>query len=335
MIIKLDREFNSQGLFNNMGSEISAPVVDSETNSQAVINNVGSEVSSQGIDNIMEQITAFLNQPLFELVGKTFTTFDLLLVPVVVIVGWMLIKAIIAIITSRLSAKKVDVNVIHLVRRMANIVGIAILVITVLGMLHVPLTAFAFVSGALAIGVGFGAQNIINNYISGWILMGERPINVGDFLEVEGAKGYVEEIGTRSTRVKRVDGARLVIPNGSLLENTVVNWFLDDKNKRTNVRVGVAYGSPVKLVSELMIQAMKEQPEVVEGSDQTVLFDSFGDNALEFDGFLWVDLSHHRDLRVIRSNVRFRIHELFEENGITIAYPQRDIHINGELKLNK
>ena len=247
----------------------------------------------------------------------------------------MLIKAITAIITSRLNAKKVDVNVVHLVRRMANIVGIAILVVTVLGMLNVPLTAFAFVSGALAIGVGFGAQNIINNYISGWILMGERPINVGDFLEVEGAKGYVEEIGTRSTRVIRVDGARLVIPNGSLLENTVVNWFLDDKNKRTNVRVGVAYGSPVKLVSELMVQAMKEQPEVVEGSDQTVLFDSFGDNALEFDGFLWVDLSHHRDLRVIRSNVRFRIHELFEENGITIAYPQRDIHINGELKLNK
>ena len=130
--------------------------------------------------------------------------------------------------------------------RLYFIVGLLLLGFTTLALLNVPLGAFAFVSGAVAIGVGFGAQNIINNFISGWILMWEKPIRIGDFLELGDVMGNVETINTRSTLIRRTDGVHMLIPNSHLLENTVVNWTLIDKQARGMVRVGVAYGSPCK-----------------------------------------------------------------------------------------
>ncbi|MFT5812863.1 MAG: small-conductance mechanosensitive channel, partial [Psychroserpens sp.] len=106
--------------------------------------------------------------------------------------------------------------------RILSVIAITVIIISILDFINMPIAAFAFLSGAIAI----GAQNIINNVISGWILMWERPIRIGDFLEIESAKGLVEEINTCSTRIKRVDGVHFLIPNSKLLENTVVNWTL-------------------------------------------------------------------------------------------------------------
>lgn len=283
----------------------------------------------------MDQIISFLNQPTINVYGKFFTIGDWLTVPTVLIVGWLLINWLVSFTSSRLIAKNVDINIVHLFRRLVYVVAIIILVITTLDLINIPLTAFAFISGAVAIGVGFGAQNIINNFISGWILMWERPIGIGDYLEIDDVKGTVESINTRSTRIRRIDGVHMLIPNSKLLENTVVNWNLIDKLIRTNVRVGVAYGSPAQLVSELMLQAVKEQGELLTEPPPVVIFDDFGDSALMFDAFFWVEAKADRDLRIIRSNIRFRIYALFEENNIVIAFPQTDIHIDGELKLKK
>jgi len=228
-----------------------------------------------------------------------------------------------------------DPDLILLFHRLYFIVCLLLLVFTTLAILNVPLGAFAFVSGAVAIGVGFGAQNIINNFISGWILMWEKPIRIGDFLEINDVKGTVETINTRSTRIRRVDGVHLLIPNSQLLENTVVNWTLVDRLARGQVRVGVAYGSPVKLVSQLIHQAAIDHELVLKDPDPLVIFEDFGDNALIFDLFFWINTEGERDLRVIRSDLRFRIEELFAENGIVIAFPQRDIHLDGELKLSR
>jgi len=200
-------------------------------------------------------------------------------------------------------------------------------------LLQVPLSAFAFVSGAIAIGVGFGAQNIINNFISGWILMWERPIRIGDFLEIGDAKGTVETINTRSTRIRRVDGVHMLVPNSQLLENMVVNWTLIDKKTRSIVRVGVAYGSPVRKVEELIMRATDDHPDTLDEPKPVVIFEDFGDNALIFDCYFWIDASGEKDLRKVRSEVRFAICELFEEAGIVIAFPQRDVHLNGKLEL--
>ncbi|HSG64322.1 MAG TPA: mechanosensitive ion channel domain-containing protein, partial [Gammaproteobacteria bacterium] len=219
------------------------------------------------------------------------------------------------------------------VRRVLFYTLVIIVAITALGLLHVPLTAFAFVSGAIAIGVGFGAQNIVNNFISGWILMSERPVKIGDFVEVEGSQGLIEVIGNRSTRIRRVDGVHMLVPNSLMLERTVINWTLIDKQIRSTLRVGVAYGSPVREVERLVYQAIGEHASVKPEPAPLVIFEDFGDSALIFDVFFWCDVNGERQLRQVRSDIRFRLCELFAAHGITIAFPQRDVHLDTQRPL--
>ena len=168
--------------------------------------------------------------------------------------------------------------------------------------------------------------------------MSERPVRIGDFVEVEGSKGVVEDIGNRCTRIRRVDGVHLLVPNSTMLERTVINWTLIDKNIRTSIRVGVAYGSPTHDVEDCLLQAMDENPLIKKSPEPHVIFDDFGDNALIFDAYFWVEAQGDRDLRIIRSDVRHRITELLKTAGITVAFPQRDIHLNSlsplEIKLH-
>jgi small-conductance mechanosensitive channel len=270
---------------------------------------------------------------LFSLSGQPFTLGQLLLIPAVLVAGYLSVRWLAHLIASRMAARQIEADVIHLVRRIFCVIALAVLAITILDLLNVPLTAFAFVSGAVAIGIGFGAQNIINNFISGWILMWERPIRIGDFLEIDTAYGTVESINTRSTLIRRNDGVHMLIPNSALLEKTVVNWTLVDHLARTRVRVGVAYGSRVRRVSELIMQAVSEHPDTLEDPEPLVIFDDFGDSALMFDTYFWVDAQQGRDLRVIRSDIRYRITELFDENDIVIAFPQQDVHVDGSISL--
>jgi len=279
------------------------------------------------------EVFELLNRELFQLGGQPVTILQVLIVPLLVIFGFLLIRWGERLIANRLVARSVNPDVVHLIRRIFFVIALVVLTITTLDLLNVPLTAFAFVSGAIAIGVGFGAQNIINNFISGWILMWEKPIRIGDFLEIGDTRGTVEAINTRSTRIRRVDGVHLLIPNSFLLENTVVNWTLVDRRTRTSVRVGVSYGSPVKLVAQLIEQAVTEQDAVLEDPKAVVFFEDFADNALIFDTFFWIHATADRDLRVIRSNIRFRINELFDEHDIVIAFPQRDVHLDGAIRL--
>ncbi|MBT8443088.1 MAG: mechanosensitive ion channel [Gammaproteobacteria bacterium] len=277
----------------------------------------------------MEQLNSVFSYTLISLADQSITVGQVSLVLAILIGGYLLARGLERLIVNRMTSRSVSPDLIHLVRRIYLVVVLAILIITILDLLNVPLTAFAFISGAIAIGIGFGAQNIINNFISGWILMWERPIRIGDFLEIGETKGKVEAINTRSTRIRRVDGVHLLIPNSYLLENTVVNWTLVDRLTRTIVRVGVAYGSPVRKVAELIEQAANEHADVLKDPEPMVIFDDFGDNALIFDLYFWVHAVGDRDLRVIRSDIRFRVDDLFHENGIVIAFPQRDVHVDG------
>jgi small-conductance mechanosensitive channel len=237
--------------------------------------------------------------------------------------------------SKRLEQRKVDASLIQLIRRLFYTIVIIVLVITTLDLLGIPLTAFAFITGAIAIGVGFGAQNIINNFISGWILMGERPIRVGDTLEMGDMIGTVETINTRFTRVRRLDGVRLMIPNSQLLENTVINWTIVDRKLRSFVRVGVQYGSDVQKVKHLLSEILASNPDILDDPEPSVVFEDFGDSALIFDAFFWIEATKDRSLRGVRSALRFEIDRVFKENEIVIAFPQRDIHVDGSLKLEQ
>ena len=260
--------------------------------------------------------------------GQTLTVGQIVSVILLVVVGYVGSRLIGYLLGRRLSATSLRPDIVYVLQRIAFFVLIVFVVMTALSLLGIPLTAFAFATGAIAIGVGFGAQNIINNFISGWILMAERPIRIGDFIEIDNTYGAVEIIGNRSTRIRRTDGVHLLVPNSQLLERTVVNWTLIDLEVRTTVRVGVAYGSPVSKVAELIMQAVKDQPEVKAEPHPSVVFEDFGDSALVFDAYFWCDVGGEKFLREIRSAIRFRITELFEENGITIAFPQRDVHLD-------
>lgn len=281
----------------------------------------------------MEQLNRILQMPLIVFGDISISPLQIFTVLAFLVIGVLMVLWSGSFLRNRMSKRGVDVNIVQLVSRAWLIVGMVIVAISTLDLLSVPLAAFAFVSGAVAIGFGFGAQNIINNFISGWILMWERPIKIGDFLELGEVRGTVESIDTRSTRIRRIDGVHLLVPNSQLLENTVTNWTLVDDLVRTAIRVGVAYGSDVRLTESLLKQVAQEDPGVLDEPPFLVLFDNFGDNALEFELNIWVHSTSERGLRAVRSDLRFRIEELFSEHGVVIAFPQRDVHLDGQLRI--
>jgi len=208
---------------------------------------------------------------------------------------------------------------------------LAVLVVFVaLTTVEIPLTVFAYLGGALAIGVGFGAQNLINNFISGLILLMERPIKVGDIVDVDGIRGRVVNIGSRCSQVRRFDGIDMLVPNSSFLEKNVTNWTLSDLVIRFSVSVGVAYGSPIREVSHLMRKAVEEHGKVLKEPEPVIVFEEFGDNALVFTAYFWLEITTMMDQRVVASDIRFRIDKLFREAGICIAFPQRDVHLDSQ-----
>ena len=289
---------------------------------------VNHHIKQAGIDAVIQGFEAVWNYPLLTVGGQKLLVSQLVLVVILLLVGYVVSKLLERLIQRRLAHTHLRADAAYALQRIIFYALLVAVFITALSLLHVPLTAFAFVSGAVAIGVGFGAQNVINNFISGWIMLMERPVRIGDYIEIDAHQGVVESIGNRSTRIRRTDGVHLLIPNSQMLERVVVNWTLVDYQIRTIVRVGVAYGSPVKRVAELIAQAVKEQPEVQSDPEPVIILEDFGDNAIVFDAYFWSEVGAERALRQIRSTIRFRIDELFNENNIVIAFPQRDVHMN-------
>jgi potassium efflux system protein len=212
--------------------------------------------------------------------------------------------------------------------RLFTLVAVVGLVVFALLTVNIPLTVFTFVGGALAIGFGFGAQNILNNFISGLILLVERPIKLGDIVDVEGVRGRVTHIGSRCCQVRRFDGIDMLIPNSSFLEKNVTNWTLSDRHLRCTVTVGIAYGSPIRAAVALVERAAAEHPRTLKEPGPEVYLEEFGDNALLLRLDFWVDLVVEPNHRRVMSDLRQRIQELFDESGIVIAFPQRDIHLD-------
>jgi small-conductance mechanosensitive channel len=213
----------------------------------------------------------------------------------------------------------------------AELVFYALLVIVFLFSLRVvsiPITAFAVVGGALAIGVGFGSQNVVNNFISGIILLAERPIKIGDLVQVDQTYGNVERIGLRSTRVRTGQNIHVIVPNATFLETNVVNWTLSDARVRIMVAVGVAYGSPTREVETRIRVAVEGIEAILPRPEPIVLFKEFGDNALHFEVHFWVRIRHQMEGFKIESDLRYAIDDSFREAGIVIAYPQRDLHVD-------
>jgi potassium efflux system protein len=206
--------------------------------------------------------------------------------------------------------------------------GFALLVLT-LNLARIPLTVFAFMGGALAIGVGFGTQTLLRNLISGVIVLFERKVRVGDIVDVDGVQGVVTAVDIRSTTVRQFDGIETMVPNSLLLEQKVTNWTGESPTMRRVVKVGVAYGSPTRKVADVLEAVAAEHGLVMKDPKPLVIFEDFGDSALIFALYFWVDVMKSSGMQ-IQSDLRYMLEKRFAEAGITVAFPQRNIHLDSE-----
>lgn len=202
------------------------------------------------------------------------------------------------------------------------------LVFGTLAFLRIPLTVFAFFGGALAIGLGFGLQTLIKNFISGIIVLVERKVRVGDMLDVDGITGTVVEVNTRSSVIRGPDDVETMIPNSVFLENRVTNWTLTSSKMRRAVRVGVAYGSSPQVVMDVLTEAAGRHGLVRKNPAPFAIFEDFGDSALVFCLYFWVDMGGQGNALVIASDLRLMIEKRFQELGVSVPFPQRDVNLN-------
>jgi potassium efflux system protein len=189
-------------------------------------------------------------------------------------------------------------------------------------------TSLTVAFGALGIGLGFGLQNIFNNFISGLILLFERPIQVGDAVEINGIWAEVKKINFRSTVVQTYDNASLIIPNSEFISSQVTNWSFRDLTLRIKITVGVAYGSDIELVRSSLIEIAGRNENVLAHPPPDVLFSDFGDSALVFVLRIWTDVNN---MLKVGTAIRFEIDRVFRERNIEIAFPQRDVHIRSSV----
>ena len=192
------------------------------------------------------------------------------------------------------------------------------------------LSSLAIIAASLGVGVGFGLQNIINNFVSGIIILAERPISIGDRIDVAGVAGRVTKIQLRSTTVVTNDNITMIVPNADFISNTVTNWSHGDPKVRIRVPVGVAYGSDLKLLQQLLLEAAAEHPKALRDPTPVVLFTEFGDSSLNFELGVWTQEMTATPIH-FTSEMNFIIEQKLRENGIEIPFPQRDLHVRSGL----
>src|SRR5437899_10211761 len=217
----------------------------------------------------------------------------------------------------------------QIVSNVVLVVGIFI----VLENTGIHLGALTVFAGAVGVGVGFGLQNIASNFISGLVILAERPITLGDRVEVAGITGQVQQIRARSTVIRTNDNITMIVPNTKFIDSPVTNWTYGDPRVRFRIPVGAAYGSDIAKVRETLLAAGRENPNTLKDPAPSVFLQKFGDNSIEFELVVWSSEMSARPSRY-RSDLNFAIEQKFREAGIELPFPQRDLHIrSGTLKV--
>jgi small-conductance mechanosensitive channel len=266
--------------------------------------------------------------------GNTRYSLEDIIVLVVMILGVVIASKIIAdLFKARiLSLARINRGAREAIAIILRYVLLLIGLFVLLPVWGVDLSSFAILASALGVGIGFGFQDIAKNFGSGIVLVFERPIQVGDFVEVGEFLGTIERIGARSTLIRTLDQVSIIMPNSRFLEDEVINWSHDNPVSRLHLPVGVAYASDVDKVRDVLIEAAQNHPFILSHPKPHVLFQGFGDSSLDFELLVWTrDPSKQL---YIKSDLNFRIERLFRENQVEIPFPQRDLHVrSGALPL--
>ncbi len=279
----------------------------------------------------LEKFTSILEVPIFELGGKPFTLWSLVYIVILVaLLFYVAGKLQVWMAERALARTRLDVGarqaVASITRYVLLLLGLLIIVQTA----GINLTTLNVLAGAVGIGLGFGLQNVVSNFISGLIIMFERPIKIGDRIVVDEVEGDVVRIGARSTVILTNDNINIIVPNSKFITENVVNWKYNDASVRFKIPVGVAYGSDVRKVEKILLEVAKADKDVLEDPAPVVRFMEFGDSSLNLELRAWSTSAVNRKGRLI-SALNFAIYDKFREQGIEIPFPQRDLHIRSGL----
>jgi small-conductance mechanosensitive channel len=282
------------------------------------------------VKGVASSISKRLDFELYVIDDHPITIKKILLALLILSVGLFLANLFSRFVSNRLLAMtQLDESAKAAIHKVSFLILTIILILYALHTVNIPLTILTLLGGAVAIGVGFGSQNLINNFISGFIIMFERPIKIDDVIEVDNIIGRVEHIGTRCTQIRTQANLNILVPNSTFLESNIVNWTLSDDIVRCDVTVGVAYGSSTRETVKALERALGEHEKILKKRDPIITFKEFGDNALIFKIYFWIRIGNKRMQKTItESNVRFLIEKHLREAGIVVAFPQRDVHLD-------
>jgi small-conductance mechanosensitive channel len=279
------------------------------------------------IKEILVSIRNFLDIPLFKL-GETHVTLwaILYLVILLVLLFYLTAKLKYFIVARLLAKSSIEIGVRQAVGSIIRYGVVAVGFVIIFETVGIDLSALTILAGALGIGVGFGLQNITNNLVSGLIILLERPIKVGDRIEVGKVVGDVLKISLRATTVRTNDNIAIIIPNSDFVSSSVTNWSYTDRDVRFNIPVGVSYNSDPEMVQTILLEVAGEHPGVLKSPKPDVIFEEFGESSLNFLLRVWTREYTTRPY-ILRSELNFAIKKKFKEHGIEIPFPQRDLHI--------
>jgi small-conductance mechanosensitive channel len=278
------------------------------------------------MNDSLGQMRGWLDIPLFNL-GSTPITLWTIVLAVILTIALFVFNGFVKrrVLTRVLSRTQLAASAQSAITTLLGYLIISIGLLVILQTVGINLTTLNVLAGAIGIGVGFGLQNIANNFISGLIILAERPIKVGDRVEVGNVTGRVEHIRARSTTVLTNDNIAIIVPNSSFISENVVNWSYSDESVRFHIPVGVAYGSDTRKVESLLLDVARKNINVLDSPKPAVRFEGFGDSSLDFELLVWTSAYTHRR-GALKSELNFAIEEAFRTNGVEIPFPQRDVH---------
>lgn len=278
----------------------------------------------------LENLWKAISKPLFELSGTKISLMSMLTAVLIMILAVVCSRIFERYMGKFLERRRVDRGVKGSIERITRYIVVLVGAFIALDSLGVSMTSLAALGAVLMVGIGFGLQNVTQNFISGLIILLERPIKVGDLVEVGGTTGRVTEIGIRYTLVRTREEVAILVPNSQFISEQVINESFSSETIRRSLNVGVAYGSDVELVRDLLLKAAREHEKVLKDPGPSVHFKDFGESSLDFALLIWVnDLWRYEG---ILSDLRFRVDALFREHNIEIPFPQRDLHIRSTVQ---
>lgn len=220
---------------------------------------------------------------------------------------------------------KVDTGVRNSIRTVIGYAGLALAGLVSVSAAGIDLSNLALIAGGLSLGIGFGLQNVVSNFVSGLILLAERPFKAGDWIVAGPVTGTVKKISVRATEIETFQRQTVILPNSELINSAVGNWTHRNKTGRVEIPIGVAYGSDVRRVHAMLLELAQSHPMVLKNPEPFVLFSGFGDSSLNFE--MRVFLADINNTGTVQNDLRFGIVELFQREGIEIPFPRRDVHV--------